>query len=79
MKAVQTRCPQGAPQVLSERRLASTIRSDARRDAHRNAHQCRWLGGGKRSGSGRAAPLREPDTSWEGDRASIKPVLVAGS
>ena len=46
MKAVQTRCPQRALQVLSERRLASTIRSKARCEARRKVRQFRRLGGG---------------------------------
>lgn len=52
MKAVQTRCPQRALQVLSERRLASTTRSNARFEARRKDRQCRRLGGGEQGGTG---------------------------
>lgn len=48
MKAVQTRCPQRALQVLSEGRLAATIRSEPRCEAQRKDRQYWWLGGGER-------------------------------
>ena len=78
MKAVQTRCPQRALQVLSEGRLVSTTRSNARLKAQRKDRECRRLGGGERTASGRAAPPGDPDLPREGDRTSMRPALVAG-
>lgn len=47
MKAVQTRCPQGALQVLSEGSSASTVRGEPRCEAQRKRRQHRRLGGGE--------------------------------
>lgn len=57
MKAVQTRCPQRALQVLSEHRDASTSRSKARCEARRKARQFWWLGGGERMAAAQSRPV----------------------